>query len=48
VTARIRAPGRDEGAGVDGNPLAGLPIPRIGPLEELARLALFLASDESS
>ncbi len=35
-------------AHVEGNPLAGLPIPRIGEPEEVARLALFLASDDAS
>jgi len=35
-------------AGIPGNPLAKLPIPRIGEPEEVGRLALFLASDESS
>jgi 3alpha(or 20beta)-hydroxysteroid dehydrogenase len=35
-------------AHIEGNPLAGLPIPRIGEPEEVARLALFLASDDAS
>ena len=35
-------------AGIPGNPLAKLPIPRIGEPEEVARLALFLASDDAS
>ena len=35
-------------AHLEGNPLAGLPIPRIGEPEEVARLALFLASDDAS
>ncbi len=30
------------------NPFAGQPIPRIAQPEEIARLVLFLASDESS
>lgn len=35
-------------AQVEGNPLARLPLGRIGRPEEVARMALFLASDEAS
>jgi 3alpha(or 20beta)-hydroxysteroid dehydrogenase len=45
-TPMVAAPDFDE---VDKNAvLAGLPIPRMGHVDEIARMVLFLASDESS